>query len=138
MKMIIMRGLPGSGKSTLARSYGGLVFSTDDFFVKDGVYHFDPTKLRENHDLNYSRTLEALKDKVPIVVIDNTNVQRWEVERYVRSGIEHGYIVEFSEPSTFWKFSVDELAVRNSHGVSRDVIQNMLDRWENFTIENFV
>jgi len=138
MRMIIMRGLPGSGKSTLAKQYGGVIFSTDDLFIENGVYNFNPSKLKENHDLNYQRTVEALQNKIPIIVIDNTNTQKWEVERYVMSGIEHGYMVQFSEPSTDWKFSVDELAVKNSHGVPREAIQKMLDRWEYFTIEDFV
>ena len=40
-----MRGLPGSGKSTLARKIAdktGLVYSTDDFFMINGEYVFEP------------------------------------------------------------------------------------------------
>jgi adenylate kinase family enzyme len=40
-----MRGLPGSGKSTKAKELAGeqgLVFSTDDFFMVNGKYIFDP------------------------------------------------------------------------------------------------
>ena len=40
-----MRGLPGSGKSTKARKIAGqfgVVYSTDDFFMVNGEYKFDP------------------------------------------------------------------------------------------------
>ena len=40
-----MRGLPGSGKSTLAKKIAGnagVVYSTDDFFMVNGQYMYDP------------------------------------------------------------------------------------------------
>jgi pantothenate kinase-related protein Tda10 len=54
-----MRGVPGSGKSYLAsllresymkKGYSCSIYSTDNFFMKDGVYSFDPSKLGEYHD----------------------------------------------------------------------------------------
>src|SRR5258707_12564809 len=40
--IILMRGLPGSGKSTLAKKIAkgsmGVVLSTDDYFMSNGVY----------------------------------------------------------------------------------------------------
>ncbi|KAK5984223.1 hypothetical protein GCK32_022341, partial [Trichostrongylus colubriformis] len=54
--MILMRGVPGSGKSYLANSlatnHGGVVYSTDDFFIRDGQYQFQPEKLEEYHRNN--------------------------------------------------------------------------------------
>jgi len=50
--LIIMRGLPGSGKSTKAKLFAGekgLIYSTDDFFIIDGKYIYDPTKIVEYH-----------------------------------------------------------------------------------------
>ena len=49
-RLVLMRGLPGSGKSTLARGLGGLILSTDDFFVDaHGNYVFDIGRLDEAH-----------------------------------------------------------------------------------------
>ena len=45
-----MRGLPGSGKSTKAKKIAGdvgVIFSTDDFFMVDGQYKFDPKMIEE-------------------------------------------------------------------------------------------
>lgn len=50
-----MRGVPGSGKSTKAKQLAGikgLVYSTDDFFMKNGDYVYDPSKIGEYHDKN--------------------------------------------------------------------------------------
>lgn len=44
-RLVIMRGLPGSGKSTLAKKIAnkyGLIYSTDDFFMVNNEYVFDP------------------------------------------------------------------------------------------------
>lgn len=39
-----MRGVPGSGKSTKAKKLAGsngVIYSTDDFFMKNGEYIYD-------------------------------------------------------------------------------------------------
>lgn len=85
-KLILMRGLPGSGKSTLAKNLagpGGVVYSTDDFFMVKGEYVYDSTKIVEYHKRNFDRTVEALKKGIEIIVIDNTNIKLWEMRKYV-------------------------------------------------------
>uniref|UniRef100_A0A2K5SB36 NEDD4 binding protein 2 like 2 n=1 Tax=Cebus imitator TaxID=2715852 RepID=A0A2K5SB36_CEBIM len=64
------------------------------------------------------------------VIIDNTNIQAWEMKPYVEVAIGKGYRVEFHEPETWWKFDPEELEKRNKHGVSRKKIAQMLDRYE--------
>ena len=48
-ELILVRGIPGSGKSTFAKSLGGTHFETDKFFMVDGEYKFDGTKIKEAH-----------------------------------------------------------------------------------------
>lgn len=50
-ELVIVRGAPGSGKSTFAKNQfpNHKVFATDDFFMVDGVYKYDKTKIGENH-----------------------------------------------------------------------------------------
>lgn len=54
--LVIMRGVTGSGKSTVALAVAqgdkSKIFSTDDFFVKDGVYQFDPKQIGRAHQWN--------------------------------------------------------------------------------------
>ena len=149
-EMIIMRGVPGSGKSTLAQQLGagGVVYSTDDFFMEDGVYKFDPSKIVANHAANQQRTREACEQGISPVVVDNTNTQRWEARPYVQIAQEHGYSVRFVEANTPWSKNAEECARRNTHGVPLEVfndqgklvggIRAMLARYEPnnlFTVE---
>lgn len=143
--LFVMRGCPGSGKSSTAKKLGegGVVLSTDDFFVEDGRYVFNPTRLGEAHDWNIKRALKAISEGVSPIVIDNTNVLGWQAKPYVQAALAAGYDVKIAEPSSpWWKKHkpgmsdeektrmADELGYRNEHGVPADVIRKMLDSWE--------
>ncbi|XP_072547115.1 uncharacterized protein n4bp2l2 [Salminus brasiliensis] len=133
--LVLMRGLPGCGKSTLAKEIlssgpNGLILSTDDYFFQKDGYFFNPTLLGDAHDWNQKRTREAMLDRRSPVIIDNTNVQAWEMKPYVALALEFGYRVEFVEPDTRWKCDPAELEKRNTHGVPRETIAKMLDRFE--------
>jgi len=49
-ELLLLRGLPGSGKSTLAKLLGGEHIEADMYFMKDGEYHFDGSKLKIAHE----------------------------------------------------------------------------------------
>ena len=49
--LYLLRGVPGSGKSTVAQNIGGTHFETDKYFMVDGEYKFDPTKLKQYHQM---------------------------------------------------------------------------------------
>ena len=139
-KLVILRGLPGSGKTTLANNLTrniGVVYSSDDFFMENGEYKFQAKKLKDSHIWNQKRTEEAMKRGEGLIVIDNTNVRKWEAKPYVKLGVKNGYDVIFREPETPWKFNLEELSRRDTHGVPEKVIERMLDQWENdFTVDN--
>jgi tRNA uridine 5-carbamoylmethylation protein Kti12 len=132
-KCFIMRGLPGSGKSTVAKDLAGengLIFSTDNFFMKDGVYCFDPSLLGKNHALNFEAFSKAVIDGAEIVVVDNTNIARWEYEKYFHLAIKNGYHVSVV---TVGNFGVDSARVyfgRNAHGVPWAAYERMIARFE--------
>jgi predicted kinase len=141
--LTIMRGIPGSGKSTLAVVLANVpgvdaapVYSTDDFFMIEGVYRFDPSKLGANHGANLARTVSAMEAEIPHVIVDNTMTQAWEAREYVRAAVRLGYAVQFIEPRTPWARDAAECARRNSHGVPEASIVAMLARWEDdLTVE---
>ncbi len=47
--LYIVRGLPGSGKSTFAKFVGDSFVEADMFFMKNGKYEFDMSKIRDAH-----------------------------------------------------------------------------------------
>ncbi|NXW67695.1 N4BP2 protein, partial [Hirundo rustica] len=133
--LVLLRGVPGSGKSYLARNLlednpGGIILSTDDYFYKHGQYHYDPDCLGEAHDWNRKRAKEAFEMRISPIIIDNTNIQAWEMKPYVALAQQFKYKVMFREPDTWWKFNPKELERRNIHGVSKEKIKRMLERYE--------
>ena len=129
--MYIMRGLPGSGKSSLAKDLGkgGQIFSADDYFMVNGKYQFDPTKLPNAHLSTQRKTENALSNGVSPIVVDNTNVSREEMKPYAQMAKKYGYDVEVAQPDTPWMFDAEKLAKRNKHGVPQEVIEDMMRRW---------
>ncbi|KAL6631500.1 P-loop containing nucleoside triphosphate hydrolase protein [Neocallimastix californiae] len=143
----ILRGLPGSGKTTLAKSINsshdnkGVILSSDDYFMVDGKYVYDPSKISEAHASNQQKCREKCQEGVSPIIIDNTNVRRWEAKVYVEMAQEFGYKIEIREPDTAWwkNGDVEQLAGKTLHGVPVDKIQGMLEKWENdFTVESIL
>ncbi|XP_008053779.1 NEDD4-binding protein 2 [Carlito syrichta] len=135
LALVLLRGLPGSGKSFLARTLqednpSGVILSTDDYFCVNGQYQFDVKHLGEAHEWNQNRAKEAFEKKISPIIIDNTNLQAWEMRPYVALSQKHKYKVHFREPDTWWKFKPKELARRNIHGVSKEKIIRMLEHYQ--------
>lgn len=97
MKIVILRGLPGSGKSHFAESLRHevnghvMVCSADDFFIgPSGEYDFDPRKLSEAHAACFRKYVMGLLravDRATVLLVDNTNLNRWELSPYVQAAM---------------------------------------------------
>lgn len=126
--LYIVRGIPGSGKSTFAKTLGGTHFETDEFFMVDGEYKFDPTKLKDAHrwcqdSVNTAMILNHTAGLNNVIVVSNTFTQEWEMEPYFQMADTYGYKV----------FSViveNRHGGINTHGVPEDKLQAMRDRFE--------
>ena len=126
--LYIVRGIPGSGKSTFAKTLGGTHFETDEFFMVDGEYKFDPTKLKDAHrwcqdSVNTAMILNHTAGLNNVIVVSNTFTQEWEMETYFQMADTYGYKV----------FSViveNRHGGINTHGVPEDKLQAMRDRFE--------
>ena len=124
LTMLVMRGLPGSGKSTLvsaiARLYPeAVICSADQYFMKDGKYEFDASLLKFAHQQSQDKARAACEAGERLVVVDNTGVKRWELVTYFRMAQINFYTVILLEPRTPWRFNVNQLAAKNTHGVPR-------------------
>lgn len=96
-RLLILRGTPGSGKSTIAEHFetaGFFPISVDDFFTGvDGVYRFDPNKLKDAHAYCLNRIVNLLqygKD----VVVHNTFRTLDELHPYLILKIKGTYAIQ--------------------------------------------
>jgi predicted kinase len=127
--LVILQGASGSGKSTkakeLAKQYNAVVYGSDEFFYVDGVYKFDPTKLGFYHKKNQERTIKALENGVSVIV-DNTNLEKWQAQPYVEAAVELGVEVIFVRCDGKYQ---------NIHGVPPEKVEQMRNRLEELTVE---
>lgn len=135
--LFIMRGLSGSGKSYIAEKIAGEyknvdveLCSADHFFVKeDGTYMFDGDKLKEAHQECQAKAGTACSEG-KIVIIDNTNVRRWELQHYVKLAADYSYTVLIVEPQTPWCFEPSELVQKSTHGVSLGLLEDKVKKYD--------
>jgi len=121
-ELFLLRGLPGSGKSTLAKSLGGFHIEADQFFIVDGEYKFDPSKLKWAHELCRMECERAMKDGIKIVV-SNTFTQEWEMKPYFELAEKYGYRV-------YSLIVENRHGGVNEHGVPEDKLEIMKNRFE--------
>ncbi len=122
-ELILVRGLPGSGKSTFASILSGWVLEADMYFMQDGVYHFDASKLAEAHEWCRTECLRYMEAEKPKIIISNTFTREWEMKAYRELAEKYGY-------------KVHTVIVENRHGgvnthnVPDATLGNMLNRFE--------
>jgi predicted kinase len=130
-ELYIVRGIPGSGKSTFAKSIckPWQHVETDMFFMKNGEYKFDASKLKVAH--------QWCKNKVHImmrptpwnllfnrtIVVSNTFTQEWEMKTFLVLARRFRYKV-------YTVIVENRHGGKNLHGVPEDKLQIMKDRFE--------
>jgi len=94
-QLLLIRGLPGSGKSTLAKTLatGGYHFEADMFFMKDGVYKFEPGLIENAHDWCRTQVMQSMAINLNLIVVSNTFTMEWEMMPYIALAKEYGYMV---------------------------------------------
>lgn len=120
----------GSGKSTYAKKLKDenpnlVVCSADNYFIKDGVYTFNPSGLGAAHQQCEFEAQVGMAKGLETIV-DNTNTQWKSIEIYIRLAAIYGYSVKFiifDVP----KEKIPVLVARNAHGVPEKAVQRQWD-----------
>lgn len=149
-KVIVMSGIPGSGKSTWAtNNYSKALYcSADNYFIKDGLYDFDASKLSKAHNYCMKKFLESIdyleneqesEEEFntrleqdgwdPIIVVDNTNLSKWEASPYIAVAKAKDFEIEVVR---IISINPDIAAGRNTHGVPYNKVLEMHNRMESF------
>lgn len=124
--LILVRGISGSGKNTFAElmsNNNAPVFSADDYFMKDGKYKFDGSKIKFAHEYCHNMTETAMRTHEPKIFVANTFTREWEMKKYYELAKKYGYRV----------FSIvveNRHGSKNLHGVPEQKVQQMRDRFE--------
>ena len=91
---VLVRGISGAGKSTFVQECFGRFcnLEADMYFMKDGEYLFEPSKLRQAHSWCQSEAERQMKFGYDIVV-SNTFTTEWEMKPYLNLAEKYGYTV---------------------------------------------
>ena len=124
--LICLGGLPGSGKTTLATllAVKGHLYAADDYFMRDGVYQFDPDELPAAHLHCQLRVRNACEAGAERVIVHNTFTNRWESEPYKAIAEEYGYAF-FSVTLGDSSIPLEDLAGKNTHKVPLERLESM-------------
>lgn len=121
MKLLLIRGLPGSGKSTKAKGMQDYYhLEADMFFMINGEYKYNITKVPDNHEWCISQTKYYLNRGLNVVV-SNTFCQEWEVVPYRDIAKKYGAQLEIITMYSQFK---------NVHNVPKEVIERMKKNFE--------
>jgi predicted kinase len=122
-ELFLLRGLPGSGKSTLAKSLSDSHIEADMFFIKDGEYKFDGSKIKNAHNWCQDVVEHWMDENKPKIVVSNTFTQEWEMDNYYKLAERFGYRV-------FSLIVENRHGGVNEHGVPEEKLEQMKNRFE--------
>ncbi len=99
MLVTIMRGPPGAGKTwwhehTYRPAFDKTVrvVSANDFFTHEGVYHYDPSKIGEAHNVCLRDFEWFLRDSAATIehlIVDNTNLTALSMAPFIALADAH-------------------------------------------------
>lgn len=139
--ILIMRGLPGSGKSTVSKevqrmvqlNFGAQVvrISTDEILeMCEAGYKWAGYKMRLYHGIAERIAEGSFINRVPLIMLDNTNMKKKDYEWYVRMAEFHGYKVLVETVGEFTPDAIELSFHRTTHSVPYEAIERMAKRFQ--------
>ena len=126
-KLFLLRGLPGSGKSSVAKSLMNAQtghVEADMFFMKNGEYNFDASKLKEAHEWCQKQADAYMSPYgYNTVIVSNTYTQEWEMKPYYELAEKYGFVV-------FSLVVENRHGGVNEHGVPDETLEKMENRFQ--------
>lgn len=121
--LILVRGVSGAGKSTFANLlYVDGILSADDYFMENGKYKFDGSKLKQAHEWCQKRCSNIMETGLDVAVA-NTFTQEWEMEPYFKLAKIYDYRI-------FTVIVENRHKGINIHNVPDEKLQAMKNRFE--------
>lgn len=138
-QIIFLRGISGSGKTTLCNSLCRLLgvekvisFSADNYFIVDGIYNFQISKISDAHNACIISMEKALQScEFPYIIMDNTHTRLWHLSNAERVAEKYGakiFYLDIIVPD-YAHFSL--CLKRQRHNVPEDVLLEQWVNWEN-------
>lgn len=117
-EIVLIRGVPGSGKTTKAKTEypDHELIEADQFFMREGDYCYDRSKIKEAHAWCQNTAKWWLK-RGRDVVVANTFTRVREMQPY----LDMGYPVRVIEATGNYD---------NVHGVPPEIVEQMRERFE--------
>jgi hypothetical protein len=108
LQVIILSAIPGAGKSTYATHFASaqspVIVSADNvqrenakalgLDYDNGGEGSDPSLIAMSHPTWFREFLNALRAEAPLVMVDNTNLSKWEIAPYLLGAEAFGYNVK--------------------------------------------
>ena len=132
----IMRGVPGSGKTTftaiISNAYKMLghdveVHAVDDLHTQDGIFWWDEDLEEERYEQNYLNFCKSVDNDVSFIFCDAINLQKRDYNKYIEYAQAKDYFVATVCPPLP---AADVATKRNKHDVTKEQIDEMINRWE--------
>lgn len=92
------------------------------FFEKDGVYTFEPTKIKDAHLWCQKMVESDMYNNTNRIIVSNTFTTEWEMKPYFDMAKKYGYMV-------FTLIVENRHNGKNVHNVPEDKVQQMKERF---------